>query len=88
MIGIIVQLALSWLIIRLVEKKDLRVLGFHPTTRRLSDFAIFFSITALCSVSDYIMRMLFAEQRWVLNPNLSVKLILDGHLVECKIRFV
>lgn len=78
MIGIVVQLALSWLIIWLVEKKDLRVLGLSPTKRRLADFALFFSITALCCASDFILRMLFAEQRWVFNPQLSFKLILDG----------
>ena len=78
MIGIIVQLALSWLIIWLVEKKDLGVLGFYPTKKRLTDFAIFFLITAACSATDFIMRMLFAEQQWVVNPNLSFKLILEG----------
>jgi len=78
MIGILVQLALSWLIIWLVEKRDLGVLGFYPTKKRLSDFAIFFLITAACCSSDFIMRMLFAEQRWKLNPDLSFKLIFDG----------
>ena len=78
MLGIIVQLALSWLIIWLVEKKDLGVLGFYPTKKRLIDFCIFFLITAACSSSDFIMRMIFAEQRWVLNPNLSFRLILEG----------
>ena len=78
MLGIIVQLALSWLIIWLVEKKDLGVLGLYPTKKRLTDFCIFFLITAACSSSDFIMRMIFAEQRWVLNPNLSFKLILEG----------
>lgn len=78
MIGIFVQLALSWLIIWLIEKKDLGVLGFYPTRKRLTDFAIFFLITAACCAADFIMRMLFAEQRWVLNPHLSFKLILEG----------
>lgn len=78
MIGIVVQLALSWLIIWLVEKKDLGVLGFFPTKKRLTDFIVFLLVTAACCVSDFIMRMLFAEQRWVLNPDLSFKLILEG----------
>jgi uncharacterized protein len=78
MIGIIVQLVLSWLIIRLVEKKDLGVLGFYPTKKRLTDFAIFFSITASCCATDFIMRIVFARQQWVMNPNLSLKLIGEG----------
>jgi len=78
MVGIVVQLALSWLIIRIVEKRNLSVLGFSPTKIRLIDFAVFFLITATCCSSDFIMRMLFAEQRWKLNPALSFKLILEG----------
>jgi len=78
MIGIIVQLALSWLLLRLFEKKNLGALGLFPTKRRLLDFTIFFLITATCCTSDFIMRILFAEQQWKLNPALSFKLILDG----------
>jgi membrane protease YdiL (CAAX protease family) len=78
MIGIIVQLALSWLIVWIVEKRNLSVLGLFPTKRRLLDFIVFFLITAACCASDFIMRMLFAEQQWKLNPNLSFKLILEG----------
>jgi len=78
MIGILVQLALSWLIVWLVEKKDLGVLGFYPTKKRFGDFVLFFLITAACCSSDFIMRMLFAQQRWTLNPDLSFKLILEG----------
>lgn len=78
MVGLVVQLALSWLIIWIVEKRNLGVLGFSPTKIRLIDFAVFFLITSACCSSDFIMRMLFAEQRWKLNPDLSFKLILEG----------
>ena len=78
MIGILVQLAISWLIIWLVEKRGLGVLGFYPTKKRFTDFVIFFLITAACSASDFILRMLFAEQRWDLNPALSFRLIIEG----------
>ena len=78
MLGIIVQLALSWLFLWLIEKKNLSVLGFYPSKRRVFDFLIFFFITAACCSSDFIMRMLFAEQEWKLNPNLSFKLIIEG----------
>ena len=78
MLGIIVQLALSWLIIWFVERKDLGVLGFYPTKKRLIDFLVFFLITAACCASDFILRILFAEQRWQLNPGLSFKLIIEG----------
>jgi membrane protease YdiL (CAAX protease family) len=78
MVGIIVQLALSWLIIWLFNKGNLKILGFFPTKRRLLDFGIFFFITAICCASDFFLRMYFAEQQWKLNPDISASLIFTG----------
>jgi len=78
MVGIIVQLALSWLLVWLFEKGNLNVLGFFPTKRRLLDFVLFFFITAIFCSSDFLMRMYFADQEWKLNPALSANLILTG----------
>jgi uncharacterized protein len=78
MLGIIVQLLISWLIIWFFEKGNLSFLGFYPTKKRLIGFAIFFIITALCCSSDFFMRMLFAKQQWELNPKLTASLILNG----------
>ena len=41
MIGILVQLAVSWLIVWLFEKGNLNCLGLLPTKRRLTDFFLF-----------------------------------------------
>lgn len=78
MLGIITQLLISWLIICLFEKGNLKVLGFYPTNNRILGFAFFLIVTALCCASDFFMRMLFAEQRWELNPKLTGNLILTG----------
>jgi membrane protease YdiL (CAAX protease family) len=78
MIGIIVQLIVSWLIVWLVEKRNLSVLGLFPTKIRLLDFVLFFLLTALCCSSEFFFRMLFAKQRWQLNPDLTFNLILNG----------
>lgn len=78
MVGIIVQLAISWLLIWFFEKGNLNVLGLIPTRRRLLDFSLFFIIAALCCSSDFFMRMYFADQHWQLNPDLSTNLILTG----------
>lgn len=78
MLGIIVQLAISWLLVRLIEKSNLKVLGFFPSKRRLLDFAIFFFITAACCSSDFFIRMLFAKQEWKLNPAISANLLFTG----------
>jgi len=78
MVGIIVQLALSWFIIWLFNKGNLSVLGFFPTKRRMLDFGIFFFITAICCSSDFFLRMYFAEQQWKINPDISGSLIFTG----------
>jgi len=78
MAGIIVQLALSWFIVWLVEKKNLSVLGFYPSKRRLTDFILFFVIASVSCSLGFIMKMYFGEQSWQLNPGLSPGLILNG----------
>ena len=78
MLGLIVQLAISWFTIWLIERKNLSVLGFRPTVNRLFDFAIFFGITAACCASGVILKIILADQVWMANPKLSISLVLNG----------
>ena len=78
MVGILVQLAISWLIIWLYENNDLRVLGFFPSRSRIIDFFLFFFITALCCASGFLLKIYFSNLRYNLNPDLSIDLILKG----------
>ena len=78
MLGLLVQLVISWLIIFFVEKKDLGVLGLKPTKTRLGHFFLFFLITALCCSTGFITRMIFAGHVWRLNPNLTAASVWDG----------
>lgn len=78
MIGIIVQLLVSWLLIYLFEKGNLGFLGLYPTKKRLGGFALFLLITAVCCSADFILRMLLAKQLWELNPKLSAGVVLSG----------
>lgn len=78
MLGILVQLLVSWLIIWLFEKGNLTILGFYPSRERLKGFAVFFIVAAACCSSDFFMRMLFAQQRWELNPKFTANLVLTG----------
>jgi uncharacterized protein len=78
MLGILVQLLLSWIIVWSVEKRDLSVLGFMPTKRRVSGFFLFFFLTSFFCASAFILKMMVADQRWHLNPLMSAKLIWDG----------
>lgn len=78
MLGIIVQLLISWLIIWLFERGNLNVLDFYPTKKRLIGFAVFFIVIDLCCSSDFFMRMIFAKQQWEINPKLTANLFLTG----------
>lgn len=78
MIGIIVQLSLSWSIVWLFEKGNLSFLGFYPTKRRVFDFILFFFITAICCSTGFFSRMYFAKEQWQLNPSLTISLILEA----------
>ena len=78
MIGILVQLSISWLIVWLYEKGDLGFMGLMPTKKRLKDFALFFFITAACAASGFLLKKVIAKQSWVLNPQINAGLILEG----------
>lgn len=68
MIGILVQLALSWAIVWFVTKENLSVLGLLPTSKRILEFVAYFSITGALCASGFILKMLIAKQQWQLNP--------------------
>ena len=78
MIGILVQLALSWLLAWLFEKGNLGILGLSPSRGRLIDFALFFSVSAACCALDFILKMWIAHQQWALNPAITLALILES----------
>ena len=78
MVGILVQLAISWLLAWLFVKKGLEVLGLYPTRKRLVHFLLFFIVTALCCASGFIMKMIYAKQEWIINPSLSFTFILES----------
>ncbi|WP_407524446.1 type II CAAX endopeptidase family protein [Lacibacter sp. MH-610] len=78
MLGIIVQLAISWLIIWIYEKGNLSFLGFYPTKKRILDFILFFLITAFCCSSGFFLRMYFGKEVWNRNESLTTKIALNA----------
>lgn len=71
MLGILVALAISWLLLFLIEKKNILALGFLPIVKRLKQFLIGFIITGiLCALVQYIEAYLKASV-WSLNENLA-----------------
>lgn len=78
MIGILVQLAISWALVWFFEKKDLSVLGLQPNKRRLIDFGALFIVTAVICSLGFVLKMYFGNQEWRLNPQLSLGLVSSG----------
>lgn len=78
MIGILVQLALSWALLWWLERKHLGVLGFRPTIPRLLDFMLFFTVTGLICASGFGLKIWIAHLRFEINPNFTSGLLLDG----------
>ena len=72
MLGILVALAISWLLLFLIEKKNILSLGFLPIVKRLKQFFIGFLITAtLCAIVQYAESFL-KSSTWVLNEKITV----------------
>jgi uncharacterized protein len=78
MIGIIVQLVLSWIIIWFFSKQNLEVLGFKPTSKRLVLFILFFCVTTICAASTYFLRIYFGKEEWIVNPKFTTILFFKG----------
>lgn len=78
MLGIIVQLVISWLIIWFVEKQHLTVLGFNPTRQRLADLLLFMIVASLCCASGFLLRIWWGNEKWILNPLFNNRLLWEG----------
>jgi membrane protease YdiL (CAAX protease family) len=78
MIGILMQLLISYVILYFVDDRRLEALGVLPNKKRLIDFSILFSASVVACSSGFILRMLLAKENWGLNPLFNLKLLADG----------
>jgi membrane protease YdiL (CAAX protease family) len=77
MLGIIVELAISWVLLWLIEKKHLSALGLIPTKRRIFQFLFLFFVAGLCCASGYLLRMYYGE-KWAINPSITFSRVLEA----------
>jgi uncharacterized protein len=69
MIGIFIELAISWALLWYFFKENLFVLGIKPNKSRLIDFILGFSVSMfICSILLLILGF-FAKTVWLKNPN-------------------
>lgn len=78
MLGILVELALSWLLLYFVEKKSILALGFLPALKRLRQFVFAFLTTAALCVLAQLFESSLRSSTWVLNEALTAPLILQA----------
>ncbi|MBO3098297.1 CPBP family intramembrane glutamic endopeptidase [Gelidibacter pelagius] len=78
MIGILIAIVLSWLLLHLIEKKNILVLGFLPIAKRLKQFSIGFLVTgSLCVLVQYVEAYL-KSSAWILNDHISNEIVLKS----------
>ncbi len=78
MIGILVAITISWLLLYLIEKKNILALGFLPMVKRLKQFLIGFLITGILCVLVQYLESYLKSSIWVLNENITGEIILKS----------
>lgn len=76
MIGLIIELIISWLLLWIFCQQGLLVLGIIPTKSRLSNLLFGFLIAAVCCTVYYFSFTVFANQNWALNNEFTSKKLL------------
>lgn len=71
MIGIIIELIISWLLLKFTAKKDLSVLGFKPTQTRLIHWSLGFLLAAMICSLYHIMTTAFINNSWIMNKHFT-----------------
>lgn len=73
MIGILIQLAVSWLLLWLVERKDLTILGLKPTTDRIRNFTFGFIVAATIFTIYCLTTTFLTGNNWTINDYFSIR---------------
>jgi membrane protease YdiL (CAAX protease family) len=78
MLGLLVQILLSYAIIYWAQKGNLAVLGLKPTKSRIVILFLFAFIAGCISSITFLLRMLFVKESWIINPSLDWQLVFNG----------
>lgn len=71
MLGVLIQLIVSWLLLWLVSRKHLAVLGFYPTRKRIIDLVSGIFIATICCALYNVASAYWPGNGWRLNPQAS-----------------
>jgi uncharacterized protein len=76
MLGLIVELIISWLLLWIFCKEGLAVLGIIPTNRRIVNLLFGFLIAAICCTVYYLSFSVFTFHNWTLNNKITQQALL------------
>ena len=84
MLGILVALAVSWILLFFFDKKNILSLGFLPIGKRLKQFLIGFLIMAiLCAFVQYL-ESFQKSSTWILNEQITGLILLESFWWDLK----
>lgn len=78
MIGIAIELIISWILLRFVEQEDLTVLGIRPSCGRIKNLAESLLLACIVCVLYHLMTVISLNNSWILNQQISFSVILSG----------
>jgi membrane protease YdiL (CAAX protease family) len=73
MIGIFVELVISWILLRLIEKKGLSALGLRPNRQRIRELAVGLLLTIPFFTVFYLIVSFLVHNPYTVDPNYSIK---------------
>lgn len=78
MVGIIIQLIISWILLWYFDKSSLAALGIAPTGKRVLLFLTGFLLAAFVSILYNILTIAFVHNGWVINKQFSAAAALQS----------
>lgn len=78
MLGLIIELIISWLLLWIFFKKDLSILGIVPTQGRLIQLFSGISISAACCALYYLSFAFFTTNQWIVNNEFTGQKLLTS----------
>ena len=84
MLGIVVLLVISWLLLHLVEKKNLFVLGFRPIGSRLLEFVFGFLFLGMIHLSFIFLEQEIKGTQWIYQTPFDYSSILESWLYHLR----
>ncbi|MBK1894647.1 CPBP family intramembrane glutamic endopeptidase [Chryseobacterium paridis] len=78
MVGILIELAISWILLWFFSKNNLNILGFKPNKNRLENLWVGLILSGFCCTIYHLLKTSFIDNNWVLNPKVTLPLLLKS----------